>query len=147
MKILLSNLVNNFSEGIHRIKFKFEQDDKKCETCGIKNKYCHCFLGYTNFKDDLIEYKCLCFNKIFQRKFDEKLEERYFNTYNFSNHDNKKFILLLQKGDNPCEYMDDWEEFNETLLPEKEDTLLLALLLCVLVYTNLILPIFFQFLD
>ena len=32
----LSNLVNNLSEGIHRIKFKFRHDDKKCETCGIK---------------------------------------------------------------------------------------------------------------
>ena len=53
----LSNLVNNLSEGIHRIKCKFEHDDKKCETCGIKYKYCDCFLEYTNFKDDLIEYK------------------------------------------------------------------------------------------
>ena len=32
----LSNLVNNLSEGIHRIKFKFRHDDKKCETRGIK---------------------------------------------------------------------------------------------------------------
>ena len=31
----LSNLVNNFSEGIHRIKRKFGHDDKKCETRGI----------------------------------------------------------------------------------------------------------------
>ena len=36
---------------------------KKCETCGIKYKYCDCFLEYTNFKDDLIKYKCLCCNK------------------------------------------------------------------------------------
>ena len=34
---LLSNLVNNFSERIHRIKYKLKQDDKKCEIeyCGI----------------------------------------------------------------------------------------------------------------
>ena len=38
----LSNLVNNISEGIHRIKFKFEHNDKKCETREIKY-----------FKDDL----------------------------------------------------------------------------------------------
>ena len=31
----LSNLVNNLSEGLHRIKCKLEHDDKKCETCGI----------------------------------------------------------------------------------------------------------------
>ena len=32
----LSNLVNNPSEGIHRIKCKIEHGDKKCEICGIK---------------------------------------------------------------------------------------------------------------
>ena len=32
----LSNLVNNLSEGIHRTKCKFGQNDKKCETSGIK---------------------------------------------------------------------------------------------------------------
>ena len=36
----LSNLVNNLSEEIHRIKCKYKHDDKKFETCGINNKYC-----------------------------------------------------------------------------------------------------------
>ena len=40
----LSNLVNNFSEEIHRVKCKYRHDDKKCETCGNKYKYCDCFL-------------------------------------------------------------------------------------------------------
>ena len=71
----LSNLVNNLSEGIHRIKCKFTHDDKKCETCRIKSKYCNCFLEYTSFKDDLIEYKCLCCNKNYQRKLGEKFKE------------------------------------------------------------------------
>ena len=39
-----------------------------------------------------MEYKCLCCNKKYQRKFDEKLKER------FSHYDNKKFIILLQKS-------------------------------------------------
>ena len=52
---LLSNLVNNLSEGIHKIKCKYGHDGKKCETCKIKCKYCDCFLEYRNFKDDLIE--------------------------------------------------------------------------------------------
>ena len=34
-------------------------------------------LEYKKFKDDLIEYKCLCFNKNYQKKFDEKLKERF----------------------------------------------------------------------
>ena len=51
----LSNLVDNLSKGLHRIKCKLEDDDKICETCGIKYKYCDSFLKYTNFKDDLIK--------------------------------------------------------------------------------------------
>ena len=64
----------------------------------------HCL---TNFKGYLIEYKYLCCNKSYQRKLDEKLKERYFNTYKFSNHDNNKFILVLRKGFYPYECMDD----------------------------------------
>ena len=68
----LSNLVNNLCEGILRIKCKFGHIDKKCETCIIEYKYCDCFFEYTNFKDDLIEYKCLCYNKDYQNKSDEE---------------------------------------------------------------------------
>ena len=32
----LSNLVHNLSEGIKKIKCKYEHDDKKWETCSIK---------------------------------------------------------------------------------------------------------------
>ena len=64
---------------------------KKCETCGIKRKYCKCFVEYTNFKNGLIENKCLSCNKNYQQKFDEKLKERFFNTYKFFNHDNNEF--------------------------------------------------------
>ena len=117
----LSNLVNNLPEGIHRIKCKFGLDNKKYETCGIKYKHCDCFLEYKIFKDDLIEYKYLSCNKSYQRKFDEKLKGTFFNAYKFSNHDNNKFILLLQKGVYPYEYMDDWEKFNEASLVEKKD--------------------------
>ena len=76
----LSNFVNNVFEGIHKIKCKYGHNDKKCETCRIKYKYWNCFLEYTNFKDDLIGYKCLCCNKNYQQKFDEELKERFFNT-------------------------------------------------------------------
>ena len=66
--IALSNLVNSLSEGTYRIKCKFGHDDKKCEIYGIKYKYCDCFLEYANFKDDLMEYKYLCYNKNYQHK-------------------------------------------------------------------------------
>ena len=76
----LSNLVNNLSAGIHRIKYKYGQNHKKCEACETKYNSGTCFLEYTNFKDDLSKYKCLCCNKSYQRKFDKKLKERFFNT-------------------------------------------------------------------
>ena len=34
----VSNLVNNIFNRIHRIKSKFENNGKKCETCGINYK-------------------------------------------------------------------------------------------------------------
>ena len=50
----LSNLVNNLSVGIHRIKCKNKHDDKKCKTCGIKYKYCDYFLNTQMLKINLI---------------------------------------------------------------------------------------------
>ena len=79
----LSNLVNNLSEGIHIIKSKYEHNDKKCETYRIKYKYCNCFLEYTKFKDDLMEYKCFYCKKNYQQGFDKKLKERFFTNTNF----------------------------------------------------------------
>ena len=81
-------ILKNLSEGIYRIKRKFGHDYKKCETCGIKYKYCNCFLEYKNFKD-LVEYKCLCCNKIYQQKFDEKLKK------NFLIHENALTMIAL----------------------------------------------------
>ena len=57
-----SNLVNNLSERLNRIKYKLEHDDRRCETCGIKYTY----YEYTNIEDRLIEYKCLSYNKSYQ---------------------------------------------------------------------------------
>ena len=80
------------------------------------------FLAYTSFKDDLIQFKCLVWNKNCKKKFDKKLKKKkIFKADKFCNHDNNKFILLLRKGVYPCGYMDDWAKFNETLLTEKEE--------------------------
>ena len=76
----LSNLVNNLSEGILKIKCKYGHDDKKCKTCRIKYKCCDCFTEYKNFKDDLIVQKLLYCNKNYELKLDEKFMKRFFNT-------------------------------------------------------------------
>ena len=87
-------------------------------------KYCHCFLEYTHFKDDWIEYKCWYTKKNYQGRFYKKLKERFLNTRSYSNRDNNTFILLLQKFDYPYiypdKYIDDWEKINETSLAGKK---------------------------
>ena len=40
--------------------------------------------------------------------------------YQFCNGDVNKFVLLLRKGVYPYEYMDSWERFDETSLPDKK---------------------------
>ena len=107
MATSLSNLVDNLTEGIHKIKCKD----------------CDCFLEYESVKDNLIKYKCLFCNKTYSNKTDEKLKKRFKNTFQFSNNDINKFIFLLRKGVYPYKYMDDWEKFNETTLSEKEKLL------------------------
>ena len=48
---------------------------------------------------------------------DNLSEKRHSENYE---KDLNKFILLLRKGVCPYEYMDNWERFDETLLPNKE---------------------------
>ena len=103
----LSKLVDNLTEGIHK----------------IKSKDYGCFLEYENVKDNLIKYKCLSCNKEYSNKLNEELKKTFKNMFKFFNNDINKFILLLRKAVYPYEYMDDWEKFNETTLPEKEQIL------------------------
>ena len=81
----LSNLVDNLTERIHKIK---------CNNCD-------CFLEYESVKDNLIKYKCLSCNKNYSKKIDEELKNPFKNTFKFSNIDINKFILFLRsKGSN-----------------------------------------------
>ena len=105
MATSLSNLDDNLTKGIRK----------------IKRKSCDCFLEYESVKGNLIKYKCFSCNKDYSKKLDENLKKKFKKTFKFSDNDIKKFILLLRKGGYPYEYMDDWEKFNETTLPEKEE--------------------------
>ena len=69
MASLLSNLVNNLAEGIHKIKCKG----------------CNCFFEYKSVSDRLIKHTYLSCNKTFLNKIDEKLKKRFSNTFKFSN--------------------------------------------------------------
>ena len=67
-----------------------------------------------------MKYKCLSCNKNYSNQIDQELKKRFMNTFKFSNNDVNKFFSLLRKGIYPYDYMDEWENFNETILPKKE---------------------------
>ena len=71
--------------------------------------------------DNLVKYKCLSFYKDYSNKLDEKLKNRFKNTFKCSDNDINKFILLLRKSVYSHEYMNEEEKVNETTLPEKEE--------------------------
>ena len=104
MSTSLSNLVNNLSEVVH---------NDKCTNC----KSC---LDYMTTKDQKLIFRCFSCKKNYEKEFNKELIQRFANIYEFCNGDLNKFILLLRKAVYPYEYMDSWERFNETSLPDKE---------------------------
>ena len=71
-------------------------------------------------KDEKLILRCFSCKKNYEKDFNIELIKRFANTYNFCDNDLNKFILLLRKGVYPHEYMDNWERFDETSLPDKE---------------------------
>ena len=71
-------------------------------------------------KDEQLIFRCFRCKKNYEKNFNEDLIQRFANTYDFCNGDLNKFILLLRKGVYPFEYMDSWQRFDETALPDKE---------------------------
>ena len=65
-------------------------------------------------------FRCFECKKNYKRDFNKELIKRFANIYEFCNKGINKFILLLRKGVYPYEYMDSWERFDETSLPDKE---------------------------
>ena len=71
-------------------------------------------------KDEKLIFRCFSCKKNYEKDFNKELIKRFANTYNFCDNELNKFILLLRKGVYPYEYMDNWERFDETSLPDKE---------------------------
>ena len=61
---------------------------KKKKKCKTDNKKCEKYENY-------------------QKMFGKNLKKQFANTYEFYNHDNNKFTLLLRKCDYPCKCIDD----------------------------------------
>ena len=99
-----SKLVDNLSEEFH---------NNKCLNC----KSCPDYMKNKNKKQILKFFNC---KQNYEKDFNKELIKRFANTYEFCNGNLNKFILLLRKGVYPYEYMDNWEKFDETSLPNKE---------------------------
>ena len=104
MSTSLSNLVSTLSEGLH---------NDRCIDC----KSC---LDYMTTKDEQLIFRCFRCKKNYEKNFNEESIQRFANTCEFCNGDLNKFILLLRKGVYPYEYIDSWERFDETALPDKK---------------------------
>ena len=104
MSTSLSNLVSNLSEVLH---------NDRCIHC----KSC---LDFMTTKDEQLIFRCLKCKKNYEKKINKELIQRFANIYEFCNDDLNKFILLLRKGVYPYKYMDSWQRFDETSLPDKE---------------------------
>ena len=58
--------------------------------------------------------------KNYRKDFKKELIKRFADIYELCNEDINKFVSLLRKGVYPYEYMESWERFDETSLPDKE---------------------------
>ena len=77
-------------------------------------------LDYMNFYDNTFVYRCSDCKTNYNINFNNKLIDVFSNTYNFCSGHINNFIFLLRKGAYPWEYMDSFERFFETLLPDKD---------------------------
>ena len=90
---------------------------------GLQNdecKDCKSYLDYVTIKDNQLIFRCFSCKKNYGKDFNKELIQKFANIYEFCNGDLNNFILLLRKRVYPYEYMDNWERFNEILLPNKE---------------------------
>ena len=94
----------NLSEKLHSDKCK----DSKSE------------LEYISVKDSQLIFRCLECKKNYNKDWNKKLIKRFANTYGFFNRDINGFVSLLRKVVYPYGYMDSWERFDETSLPDKK---------------------------
>ena len=105
----LDTLVNNLSELNNNTCNKYKERTKSTHYC-----------EFVKIHENRLMYKCLNCRNTSLKPLTE-LINKFQNTYKLCNNDHEKFILLLRKGIYPYEYIDNWNEFDETLLPSKEE--------------------------
>ena len=96
-----------------------EINNNTCNKCNERTRTTH-YCQHIRSHENRLMYKCLnCINISFKPIND--LINRFQNTCRMCNGDNEKFMLLSRKGAYPYEYMDNWNRFDETSLPSKEE--------------------------
>ena len=105
MSTSLSKFVKYLSEKLH--------SDKCTDTD------CKSHLEFISNKGDQLIFRCFECKKHYKKDFNEELIKRFEN-HKFCNGDINKLILLLRKGVYPYEYIDSWERFDETSLPDRK---------------------------
>ena len=107
MQSKLSDLADNLSE----------INNKDCKKC-MERKKIRSECEFIGLKDNRLNYKCKECNETSAKSVND-LIEKFPRTYKFCNGNLNKFVLLLRKDVYLYEYMDSWERFNETSLPDK----------------------------
>ena len=104
MATSLSKLVDNLTDDIH---------SDKCVDCKSD-------LSFMKIMDEALIFRCFNCKKNYEKEINKELIERFASTSKFCNSDLNKFVMLLRKGVYPYDYMDGWDKFNETSIPNKE---------------------------
>ena len=108
MQSKLSDLVDNLSE----------INNKDCKTC-MERKNIKSECDFIGFKNNRLNYRCKECKETCTKSINE-LIEKFPRMYQFCNGNLNKFILLLKRDVYSYEYVDSWERFNETSLPDKK---------------------------
>ena len=104
MATSLSKLVDNSTEDIH----------------GDKYVDCKSDLSYMKVIDAALIFRSFNCKKNYEKEINKELIEKFASIYKFRNNDLNKFVMLFRKDVYPYEYMDGWDKFNETSIPNKE---------------------------
>ena len=71
-------------------------------------------------KDGQLIFRCFECKRNYKKELNKELIKRFASIYEICSRDINKFILLLRNDIYLYEYMDSWERFDETSLPDKE---------------------------
>ena len=101
----IPHFADNLAEGLHK---------------GKRRDYKYC-LDYVNVIDDLLIFNCSDCNNNHKKEFDQDLAKIFEKTYGICDDGINKSYPNFRKGVYPCEYMNSWKRFSETLLPPKKE--------------------------